>query len=119
MEKRHSEGIKWTSFPSLSIITPKGNYFPVPYEIKLGDRVIAEKYLEDHLLNFTKGLLKLPDLSESVEDYFSRHDGEVLDRLPNVRALSKTNFQSTVSSSDLDIVAFVYTSDNKHHTFDQ
>ena len=42
-------------------MTPGGNYFPVPFDINLGDSLAAEKYLEEHLLNFTKGILRRAD----------------------------------------------------------
>jgi hypothetical protein len=59
-ERRHDMGIDWTRYPAITIVTPKGNYFPIPETVNFGDRNFAQKYLEEHMLNFTKGLLAPP-----------------------------------------------------------
>ena len=63
LERRYDQGITWAKFPSITIVTPKNNYFPIPDSINLGDRNSAQKYLEEHMLNFTKGLLAPPQLN--------------------------------------------------------
>lgn len=38
LEQRHQDGIYWSKMPAFTIVTPKGNYFPVPLDVNLGDR---------------------------------------------------------------------------------
>jgi len=49
MERRFDQGITWSKLPAITVVTPKNNYFPIPYSVNLGDRNSAKKYLEDHL----------------------------------------------------------------------
>ena len=89
VERRHEQGIYWSHLPSLNIVTPKGNYFPIPEHVNLGDRETAKLYIEEHLLNFTKGLLEMPELNVQDHEYQNRRDFDALDRLANTRTLTK------------------------------
>ena len=40
-ERRHDMGIEWSRVPAITIVTPKGNYFPIPETVNLGDRNLA------------------------------------------------------------------------------
>ena len=104
-------GIEWSRVPAITIVTPKGNYFPIPETVNLGDRNLAQKYLEEHMLNFTKGLLAPPQLDDIDKDLLARRDSEILERLTNTRNLNSKNFQDSALSENLDVVVFVYTSD--------
>lgn len=64
MDKRQNNGILWSKLPAMTVVTPKGNYFPVPMDINLGDSKIVDKYIEEHLRNFTKGILPMPTLDK-------------------------------------------------------
>ncbi len=99
--------------PAFTILTPKGNYFPIPIDVNLGDRKFAQTYMEEHLLNFTKGILPHPELEPSEKEYLKRHDIYLLERLGNTRSLHKGNFAETVLSKDFDVAVLVYTSDSK------
>jgi hypothetical protein len=95
----------------LAIVTPKGNYFPIPENIPLGDRNVAQRYIEEHLLNFTKGILAMPEINVQDHEHFNGRDFEALDRLANTRSVNKKEFKTTVTQSDIDVVALVFTSD--------
>lgn len=110
-------GVDWTRYPAITIVTPKGNYFPIPETVNFGDRNFAQKYLEEHMLNFTKGLLAPPQLSPVDQDLIARRDSEILERLTNTRNLNSKNFKDSALSQDLDVVVFVYTSDKNHESF--
>jgi hypothetical protein len=58
----------------------------------LGDRNSAKKYLEEHLLNFTKGLLAPPKIDAADIDHFERRSIEINERLANTRNLNSKNF---------------------------
>lgn len=85
-------GIDWGRVPSITVVTPKGNYFPIPETVNLGDRTFAQKYIEEHMLNFTKGLLAPPQLNPAESDLLARRDTEIQERLTNTRNLNSKNF---------------------------
>ncbi len=105
--------------PSLTIVTPKGNVFPVPMDINLGDRKNAQPYLEEHLLNFTKGILSRIPMGQDEKDFVQRYDADLIERLGNTRSLTKGNFADTVLSPDLDVVVLVYSSDKKNQNIEK
>lgn len=37
LEKRVEQGITWKKYPAMTIMTPRGNVFPVPMTVNLGD----------------------------------------------------------------------------------
>jgi len=42
---REAYGIKWEKSPAFTIVTPKGNYFPIPMQVNLGDEATIDKVL--------------------------------------------------------------------------
>ena len=47
--------------PAFLLVTPKGNYFPMDREVKLGDENNNDKIFNDYILDFVKGRLSLPE----------------------------------------------------------
>lgn len=73
----------------MTIATPGGNFYPIPMNVNLGDSQIASSYIEEHLLNFTKGLLTSGAIDEEADEKFARRDLEILEKLGNTRALTR------------------------------
>ncbi|CDW87719.1 UNKNOWN [Stylonychia lemnae] len=109
LEKRTRLGIMWDKVPSFVMVTPKQNYFPIDMEVNLGDASIVDKVLQEHIEDFMKGRLKVPD--QTYDQASDSRDYEILDRLSNVRSVNKRSFVNTVTNPDHDILVFVYTSD--------
>ena len=106
LDRRFSQGIFWSSYPSMTVVTPKGSFYPVSIDVQLTDKII-----EEHLLNFTKGILPKPQIDESSQQKWANQDHDILERLGNTRTLTKFNIKETVYSSEIDVVLFVYSSD--------
>ena len=60
LDRRRNAGITWDTYPALSVVTPNGRYYPVPESVSLGNPDTAYHIMEEHLLNFTKGILPQP-----------------------------------------------------------
>jgi hypothetical protein len=98
----------------MTIVTPGGNFFPIPMDVNLGDNRIAEKYIEEHLLNFTKGILKSSALDVEADEKYEQRDFDLLEKFSNTRALTRHNFRDNAVESELDVVVFVHTSEKNH-----
>ncbi|TNV74085.1 hypothetical protein FGO68_gene8059 [Halteria grandinella] len=110
LDKRRNQGIYWSKLPALTIVTPGGNYFPIAMDAQISETLIGE-----HLLNYTKGILKSAAIDQDAEEKFKRRDMELLDKFGNTRALTRHNFKDNAVSSQLDVVVFVHTSEKNHH----
>jgi hypothetical protein len=58
LAKRSEYGVTWNSLPSLTIVTPKRNHFPIDPTINLGDASTIDKILENHIDDFLKDRLQ-------------------------------------------------------------
>lgn len=83
VQKRTDYGIIWSRMPAFVVLTPKGNYFPIGMDVRLGDEKTIDNMINEHLLNFTKGILPMPDRQESVE--LQNRDYEIYEKLGNTR----------------------------------
>jgi hypothetical protein len=95
----------------MTVVTPKGSFYPIPETVNLGDSQTVEDIMEEHLLNFTKGILPRPEIKANKHP---NRDLDILERLGNARALMQADFKDNAYQSELDVALFVYTSDKTH-----
>lgn len=67
--------------------------------------------MDEHLLNFTKGILPMAPALIGQHETLKRRDTEISERLGNLRSVNRHNYRDHVVDNELDVFAFVYTSD--------
>eukprot|EP00347_Sterkiella_histriomuscorum_P004030 403362013 len=108
-------GIIWSHLPAFTLITPKGNYFPIDMRVNLGDSSTIDKILNYHIDEFKAGRLTLTQQDD--EQRFKNRDFEFIEKLSNVRTIGQKTFRDTITSPDHDVLVYVYTSDMSHQNW--
>ena len=57
VNKMSDWGINWSRLPSFTLVTPKGNAFPIAYSVNLGDANTVDSIINQHIEGFVLGKL--------------------------------------------------------------